>query len=507
MTIFHQLRWKLTLSYTLVTIGAFLVIVLILAGLAFTQIFIPENAINPEQFVEGWLNSTMDSNYQMWSRILSQSPVDNYLVNSYLKEGHSTISGSELFRLGAIQFSASTRASIRVFILGPDGILLGTSDMDNPIYRASIGVEIGKQFDPAQIPGLEEPLRAALAGKTDPKQLYTVLEPDKRYVFAGPIFNNLSGEGNDLVGVMVVFFETLPTQKDIPAHMLYLAGRSLIIFLLGVGLMGAIFGAIFANSLTKRFKRISTTADQWSVGDFSSYIVDTSGDEITQFTQRLNNMAKQLQSLLRRRQEMAVSEERNRLARDLHDSAKQQSLAASLELGTAITLFERDPQEAKTHLLEADGLVDAVRKELTNLVHELRPQEMDGQDFSETLKEYAFEWSQRSEVELNFNSNDIHDLPLEIRETLFRIAQEALANITRHSAASRTDISLDYQTNNVTMTIKDDGNGFDPQAQHSGIGLYSMRERAEVLGGNFIIESTLGQGTQVRVSLPVANFN
>ena len=69
-------------------------------------------------------------------------------------------------------------------------------------------------------------------------------------------------------------------------------------------------------------------------------------------------MARQLQGLLRTRQDMAVSEERNRLARDLHDSAKQQALAASFELGTALTLYERDPQEAKKHLAEADTLVD-----------------------------------------------------------------------------------------------------------------------------------------------------
>ncbi len=114
---------------------------------------------------------------------------------------------------------------------------------------------------------------------------------------------------------------------------------------------------------------------------FQNIFADTSGDEITQFTQHLNNMAKQLQNLLLRRQEMAISEERNRLARDLHDSAKQQALAASFELGTALTLYDRNSEEAKKHLVEADALVDSVRKELTNLVDELRPQTIEGQEF------------------------------------------------------------------------------------------------------------------------------
>ena len=228
------------------------------------------------------------------------------------------------------------------------------------------------------------------------------------------------------------------------------------------------------------------------------------GDEITQLGQRLNRMAEQLKILLRRRQEMAVSEERNRLARDLHDSAKQQALAASLELGTALTLYERDPKEAKTHLVEADALVDAVRKELTNLVHELRPQAMDGQDFSEILKEYAFEWSQRNGIELEFNVTGIVELSFEPRETLFRIAQEALANVARHSAASYAEICLEYGTGKVIMTIKDNGRGFEPQAPHAGVGLASMRERAEACGGTLTVESAPGQGTQIGVSLPTA---
>jgi hypothetical protein len=103
--------------------------------------------------------------------------------------------------------------------------------------------------------------------------------------------------------------------------------------------------------LSTRFKRISAITDQWSAGDFSRYIGDATGDEIAQFTRRLDKMAEQLQSLLRRRQDMAISEERNRLARDLRDSAKQQALVVSFELGTALALFERDPQATKKHLV------------------------------------------------------------------------------------------------------------------------------------------------------------
>ena len=200
---------------------------------------------------------------------------------------------------------------------------------------------------------------------------------------------------------------------------------------------------------------------------------------------------------------MAISEERNRLARDLHDSAKQQALAASFQLGTAITLFERDPQAAREHLAEADALVDAVRKELTDLIHELRPQTMDGQNLADVLKEYAVEWAHRSGIEIEVDVQEQGLLSLENEQTLYRIAQEALANVARHSGANHVDLLLRYEAGVVMMEIVDDGRGFDPRGEHAGMGLVSMRERAEALNGEVAIESEPGSGTHISVTLPV----
>ncbi|MBI5035385.1 MAG: sensor histidine kinase [Chloroflexi bacterium] len=499
MEIFRQLRWKLTLSYTLVTVGALLVITLILGGIAFTQIFVPVQYFTPDQMIDAWMNSRMSSTYPMWVQLLSQSPVDTELLNVYLKDPESNINKVPLFRIGALDFSVTAKASIRILIFSPDGILLGTSVPDDPL----IGSAIGRLFDPRQVPGLEVPFRAAQAGDTTPKHLYTELVPNQKIVFAAPVFNRAKRYEDQVVGVVVIIFDAIPTEEDIPAYTLSLAIWSLFFFLLGNGLMGALFGSYFAHGLATRFSRLSSTTDLWSEGDFSRYIDDNTGDEISQFAQRLNKMARQLQSLLRRRQDMAVSEERNRLARDLHDSAKQQALAASFELGTALTIYERDPQEAKKHLTEADTLVDSVRRELTNLVDELRPQSMDGEDFSETLKGYGLEWSRRSGIKMNVHMEGSDDVLLPVtRETLFRIAQEALANIARHSAASQADISIDYGKDSVTLVIKDDGRGFNTSAPHSGLGLHSMQERAESLGGSFSVASEPGRGTRIVVALP-----
>ncbi len=494
MNIFRKLRWKLTLSYTIVTICTFLMVILILVGILLPRIFIPANVLTPE----GIFQSIRESSYPLWRHILSQSPVDTLLVRYLLEDMNGTITSDDILRIGSIRLFVRTTAYIRAFIIGADGTLLGKSD------RITVpNLIVGQPFDPNIYQGLEGPLTAAMAGDTDTKHLFSVFEPNKRFLLALPIFDEADDMENKVVGVVVLILKSIPTRELIPLHMLNIAGRSLLILLVAAGIMGAIFGTFFANGLSKRFKRLFITIDAWSEGDFSKFITDDTGDEISQFSQRLNSMAKQLQELLHRRQEMAVSEERNRLARDLHDSAKQQALAASLQLGTALTLFEQDSEAAKKHLLEADALVDSVRNELTNLVLELRPQTIDGQDFSELLREYIFDWSQRSGIETNVNIEGDKDTPLETREALFRIIQEALANIARHSSASVVDVSLDYEENVVKMMITDNGRGFDVLQQHRGLGLASMRERTEVLGGSFTVESVPNQGTKILVALNI----
>ncbi len=493
MNLFRQLRWKLTLNYTIVTVSAFLAVILILGVIVLPRIFVQTNIVDPE----GLLRILQKNKGPLFSRILAQSPVDKELINLLLMGSDDQITSFDFLRIGSVQFTVRTMASFRILVLGTDGILLGKTERGFPANFV-----VGKPLDFKQVQGVEALFTAALSNGTDLSRLYTVYEPNKRYVLAIPATQTTSGGENQVVGVVVIFVDNVPTQKDVPWNILNIAGRSLLIFLFGIGILGAVFGSFFAHGLSIRFKRLSTTIDAWSEGDFSKFTEDISGDEISQFAQRLNNMARQLQSLVQRRQEMAVSEERNRLARDLHDSAKQQALAASFQLGTALTLFDDDPQSAKKHLVEADALVDSVRNELTNLVHELRPLPVDRQDFSETLQEYVEDWSHRSGIEFKFDIKGNAELSLVIREALFRIAQEALANIARHSSASLIDIFLEYETDLVKMIIEDNGHGFDKNMRHGGLGLYSMQERAEVLGGSFSIESSQEQGTRIMVTLP-----
>lgn len=496
MNIFRRLRWQLTFSYILVTVSAFLVVILALGAILLPRIFLPSNMFTPEGLVE---ILEQEATY-FWSPILSETPVNTTLIRVLLNQSTNSITGVDFLRIGNIQFSVRTLASFRGLILGTDQTLLGIFGGFFPHDYI-----VGRPIAVEEISGLKDPYEAALAGSKDPKLLYTEYEQNNQLIIAVPVNSNLSGEEDRVVGVAVVFVDSFPTQRDVPRTILIFAGRFLLLFLFGAGLMGAVFGAMTANGLAKRFNRLATTTERWSEGDFSTFINDSTGDEVSKLAHRLDNMAEQLQSLLRRRQEMAVSEERNRLARDLHDSAKQQALAASFELGTALTLFDQDRQGAKKHLVEADNLVDSVRQELTNLVHELRPQSMEGQEFSEILKDYALDWSHRSGIELDtkINIEDEERLSLESKESLFRIAQEALANVARHSSAKHADLLLEIDAEKAILTIKDNGCGFDPKIQSTGVGLRSMRERTEEMGGSFSVESSPDHGTQIIITLPM----
>jgi signal transduction histidine kinase len=491
----RRLQWKLTLSYTAVTVGALSVVVLISGYLLFSRVLVPLHILNTILSPKAWIQIASEDISPVWRVILSQEPIDTHLISALLQEGDIQITHFDLFRIGDIQIGLRTLGQGIALIVGPDGTLLGVS---NPNFVSEEA--IGKPLDTGILPGLEEPLAIALRGEVDPERLFVTLEPNERFYFAIPFFDE---EGRNVLGVAIIYVESLPTENDIPANVLTLLSRSVLILLLAAGLFGTLFGFLTAKGMVKRLKRVSQVTDAWSQGDFSDFIEDPGGDEISQLAVRLNNMAEQLQRFLKRNQEMAVSEERNRLARELHDSAKQEALAASLHLGTALTLFERDPDEAKNHLAEADNLVDSVRRELTDLIHELRPPSMNGTRFDETVHEYIIEWAHQTGIRASFHVEGFVDLPLKIKQAIYRIMQEALANVARHSSAGNVEITLAFRDTLVEFSLRDDGIGFVTQQQFVGMGLDSMRERAGSLNGDFSIQSEAGQGTKIVATFPI----
>jgi len=200
-------------------------------------------------------------------------------------------------------------------------------------------------------------------------------------------------------------------------------------------------------------------------------------------------------------QQLAVMEERTRLARDLHDSAKQKAFAALAQLGTAIGLIKRNPKKVTPHLIEAESLVHDVLQELTILIQEMHPFSLKERGLANLLREYVFDWTNQTNIEVALQIEGERQLPLDIEQVIYRIVQESLANVSRHSQARNVKVSLSYGDESFRLSVCDDGRGFDPQSTHMGLGLRSMRERAERLKGNLQIESAVGKGTCVSLSL------
>lgn len=220
-------------------------------------------------------------------------------------------------------------------------------------------------------------------------------------------------------------------------------------------------------------------------------------DELRAAHQKLAAYAAQVQ-------ELTTIEERNRLARDLHDSVKQQAFAASAQLGAAQTLLESSPATARGHLIKAEALLDEIRRELGLMIYELRPPALQNKGFVNALREWGEGWSQQAGIPLEIRVENQRSLNPETEQALFRIIQEALSNIARHSQAGGVKIDLLFGPDRLLLVICDDGLGFDPLAPTPGVGLRSMRERTEHLpGGTFEITSTAPHGTTLRIQCAI----
>jgi signal transduction histidine kinase len=202
-------------------------------------------------------------------------------------------------------------------------------------------------------------------------------------------------------------------------------------------------------------------------------------------------------------QERAVLDERNRLARDLHDSAKQKAFAALAQLGAAESLLDKNLNTAKTHIDEAESLVYDVLQELMILIQELHPVALKERGLVNLLREHIYDWASQNDIEIELDIHGESNLPLEAEQALYRVAQEALANVSRHSQARQVALRLEFLDTEVKLVIKDDGCGFDANRQHTGLGLRSMRERADMVAGELEIESVPEAGTMITFTIPL----
>jgi signal transduction histidine kinase len=209
--------------------------------------------------------------------------------------------------------------------------------------------------------------------------------------------------------------------------------------------------------------------------------------------------------LFERDRELSVIEERNRLARELHDSVTQTLFSVVLTAEAASTLVERDAAGAKAQLERLQSLSRDALQEMRSLIFELRSADLASDGLVATLRKHCEILSRVRKIEIDVSVEHERGLPADMEQELFRIAQEAVNNALKHAGARRIDVRLLMAPPLVTLTVRDDGRGFDPAAPHiqsKRLGLTSMRERAEALGAKLSVESSPGSGATVRVEAP-----
>ena len=201
---------------------------------------------------------------------------------------------------------------------------------------------------------------------------------------------------------------------------------------------------------------------------------------------------------------IAKLEERNRLAQELHDSAKQKAFAALAQLGAAKKLVHHNQGSAAEHLVEAEDIVSEVIHDLTYFIQQdSYPNALREKGLAAFLQEYASAWSSRSGIRLNVSIVGERRLPLQIEQALYRSVQEGLSNIARHSQATEADLGVVYEEQEMRIRIGDNGKGFDPAKTPDGLGLHLIHERVESIGGSVEIQSR-PNGTLLTIRVPLA---
>jgi signal transduction histidine kinase len=204
-------------------------------------------------------------------------------------------------------------------------------------------------------------------------------------------------------------------------------------------------------------------------------------------------------------EKMAVLEERQRLARDLHDSVTQSIYGVSVLSEATARLLESGETEAGVkNLREMRQAALKALRELRHMIFELRPPELEKLGLVAALRARLTAVEGRAGLKTELEAEDIGDLPLAVADGLYRIAHEAFANSVKHARASKIRLKVERIDDRVVLEILDDGLGFDVDAGRSkgGLGLRGMEERAEKMGGALSIEAYPGQGTLIRVRVP-----
>jgi NarL family two-component system sensor histidine kinase LiaS len=229
--------------------------------------------------------------------------------------------------------------------------------------------------------------------------------------------------------------------------------------------------------------------------------LNATAEAIGQQVEALRRLAEERSQLAAKAGQAAALEERQRLARELHDTVSQELFALAMMVAAARAHLPPESEDTRRALLAAEEGARRAQATMRSLIRALRPVELGEQSLSLALEGLLDEARERHGVDARLELQGVMDLPPGIEDALFRIAQEAVSNALRHGRPERLAIRLVAQDSACALTIEDDGVGFDPQTATTHFGLRGMRERAAEIGARLTVQAAPGKGCSVQVRL------
>lgn len=365
------------------------------------------------------------------------------------------------------------------------------------------GVILAHTFGPGFPAGLLEANPVA----NDAHHHTVLLETEKGLVWdtAVPIFDGKAGVAR--IGL---------SEESMRATVAVLTGQMLLTTVL-VSAVGIAAATWLTWVVTRPILDLKRAAEAVGHGDFQQSVTPWANDEIGELAQAFNLMTaglaraeqeraerEQLRSQLLEKVIAAQEEERRRIARELHDETGQSLTSLMVQL-QMVNQQCRSPK-MREQLEGVRGLVAQTLENVHNLALELRPSVLDDLGLAAALRRYARDYQARYAIEVDLEVVGLAErLPPAVETAVYRIIQESLTNIARHAQATTASVLLEQRHNRIRAIIEDDGVGFDMEKVmgNGRLGLYGMRERAELLNGALTIESEPGQGTSIFVEVPL----
>ena len=500
---FGTIRWKLAGSYVLVALMiALLGALIVMAGL----LLLFNSRVLPNAFADrtNRFASALRPDYeeaQGREKLLSAHLKTLLAQEAQQPEGLDDTSAPGRINLG------TTSADIITVLVDRDGRVLAAIP--------SVGHPAGKRLIDLEPPDVWLFPARALSGITETGQL-AGWAGSSELVAVAPVLSR----DQHVLGAVFTRSETLPLSDILGSIAL-----SMLLFIVPVlivsSLIGLVYGWFAGRGFSRRLVRLTEANAALAAGDLSWRVDDRSVDEIGQLGRQFNLMADQLGENLRvlrlladqnaqlaeRATQLATIEERNRLARDLHDSISQELFSLSMLAAAARRVIDKKPAAATAHVEEIQATAQRALQETRSLIFALRPAALDDRGLGPALRDLAAAATERQGMCIDLSISGERRLPLEHEQALFRIVQEALANVARHSGERAAQVALCCADDHVDLTVSDRGHGFDCRAPRGAgsIGLESMAERAGALGGTLSIDSTPGRGTVITVRLPTSD--